>query len=317
MKILIIGTCVESLDEVRSFSDMWLHYLWRALRARGVDVSFHRRFIRGAEPAEYVASVLAAADGCRGILAPGVRYFTEIPEEIGKQLRRRFSGWVAHIYDGSLLDCPVADVTFTIKDDRHRFEHSPEILERHMANNVAIGWAADPELFYPEQCDGDELRIFIDHAAFDVSGFDYSLSVMMNLQHLNRSFIAKTLTDAGIVTVDPENVIIRPYQRKPITAPVLAAELRQTDVFIVTHPESLGQTVLEAAMCGALILAPDNALPADRLQLVNHMIYGSRINWEEVIERVDRPVNASRVSDHKWDAVASTIINTFDREKPC
>ena len=317
MKILIIGSHVETLDEVRSFSDMWLHYLWRSLTGRGVEVLFHRRFIRGANSGEYVESVLAAAKGCSGILAPGVRYFTEIPDEIGKQLRHQFGGWVAHTYDGSLLDCPVVDVTFTIKDDAYRFNDSPSKLQRHRENNVATGWAADPELFYPEKRDGRELRIFVDHAAFDVSGFDYSLSAMMNLRHLNRPFIARTLTDEGIVTIDPENVSVAAYRRKPVSARVLASELRKTDVFVVTHPESLGQTVLEAAMCGALIIAPENTLPADRLALVNHVIYGSRINWDEVIENIDHEGNASRVSGCTWDAIAKTIIKTFEGVKPC
>ncbi|HHJ2765971.1 TPA: glycosyltransferase, partial [Escherichia coli] len=114
----------------------------------------------------------------------------------------------------------------------------------------------------------DVLRIFVDHAAFDVSGFDHSLSILMNLQRLTVPYEARTLTDDGLVTIDPGNISVTPYRRTPVPATEFAAELRKSDVFIVTHPESLGLTVLEAAMCGALVLTPPDCLPPDRLALV-------------------------------------------------
>lgn len=62
------------------------------------------------------------------------------------------------------------------------------------------------------------------------------------------------MIDDGLVTIDSGNISVTPYRRTPVPATEFAAELRKSDVFIVTHPESLGLTVLEAAMCGALIL---------------------------------------------------------------
>ncbi|EMA4386642.1 hypothetical protein U3B79_005164, partial [Escherichia coli] len=75
-------------------------------------------------------------------------------------------------------------------------------------------------------------------------------------------------------------------------------------------------TVLEAAMCGALILTPSDCLPPDRLALVNHMVIKSRIDWDEVIARVDRLKNAEKVQCHTWSAIAEKMLETFITQKP-
>ncbi|HGW7099965.1 TPA: hypothetical protein ACNRCQ_005396, partial [Escherichia coli] len=85
---------------------------------------------------------------------------------------------------GSMLDSAPVDITFTVRDDTWRYLDNPGRLERHNRFNKHVGWAANQELFHLETKTDDVLRIFVDHAAFDVSGFDHSLSILMNLQRL-------------------------------------------------------------------------------------------------------------------------------------
>ncbi|EOW5223552.1 hypothetical protein ACOY8K_005182, partial [Escherichia coli] len=290
MNILIIGRKFAAISDVKTYTEMWSYNLACAFSEAGVTLQYHRPYSPGVEsPEDYVEAVLTAATACsaKAILAPGLRYFTTVPREIGMQLCRRFSGWVAQVYDGSMLDSAPVDITFTVRDDTWRYLDNPGRLERHNRFNKHVGWAANQELFHLETKTDDVLRIFVDHAAFDVSGFDHSLSILMNLQRLTVPYEARTLTDDGLVTIDPGNISVTPYRRTPVPATEFAAELRKSDVFIVTHPESLGLTVLEAAMCGALVLTPPDCLPPDRLALVNHMVIKSRIDWDEVIARVD------------------------------
>ena len=321
MRILIIGTPKVSPDAVKCYSDMWMYHLCEAFRSLGVELIFHEPYKPEQEPLEYAKSILAMLthQKANAILAPGVRYFTHIPEAIGLFLRQHSPVLVTQIYDGSLLDNAAVDITFTVRDDTWRFHNDVSRLARHNANNVHIGWAADPSLFYPEARRGRQLRIFIDHAAFDVSGYDFSLTIMMNLQKLKAlgvGFQARTLTDEGLVDVDPEDIVVRPYHRKSVPAPVFAAELRQADIFIVTHPESLGLTVLEAAMCGALIIAPPNCIPPDRLALVEHYVMSkSIIDWTQVLNGRDRQAISDRVSECTWSAVASKILITLENKR--
>ena len=295
MNILIIGRKFEAISDVKTYTEMWAYNLACAFSEAGVTLQYHRPYSPGVEsPEDYVEAVLTAATACsaKAILAPGLRYFTTVPREIGMQLCRRFSGWVAQVYDGSMLDSAPVDITFTVRDDTWRYLDNPGRLERHNRFNKHVGWAANQDLF------------------------DHSLSILMNLQRLTVPYEARTLTDDGLVTIEPGNISVTPYRRTPVPATEFAAELRKSDVFIVTHPESLGLTVLEAAMCGALVLTPPDCLPPDRLALVNHMVIKSRIDWDEVIARVDRVKNAEKVQCHTWSAIAEKMLETFITQKP-
>ncbi len=55
---------------------------------------------------------------------------------------------------------------------------------------------------------------------------------------------------------------------------------------------------------------------ANRLALVNHMVIKSRIDWDEVIARVDSVKNAEKVQCHTWSAIAEKMLETFITQKP-
>lgn len=318
MKLLIIGRQKKSPDEVKCYSDMWMFHLCSAFRSLGIELAFHRGYAPDEDATAYADSVitLVKLSGANAILSPGLRDFTRIPLSIGSRLRELAGVPVTQIYDGSLLDGAPVDLTFTVRDDTWKFLGDESRLFRHQRYNRYVGWAADRSLFYPEEKQGDQLRIFIDHAAFDVSGYDHSLTIMMNLRDLAAmgvTFMARTLTDDGLIDVDPDNICLKPYRRKGIPATEFAAELRQADIFIVTHPESLGLTVLEAAMCGALVLTPEHCIVPDRLALVNHVVITSRIDWTKVLAAVDRKANAEKVAGFTWEAVAGNIIKALDK----
>lgn len=315
MKVLMIADEVESPEKVNSFSRMWTYYLRKALRAQGVEVTMQRRFnskddtIMG-----YISEVLDASLGYDCILATGVRYFTMIPAIIGRTLRREFPGIVAQIYDGSLLDKGNTDVTFTVRDDTYKYL-GDERLSAHEKYNTYAGWAADEDLFYPEKDGTGKLNIFIDHPAFDRSQLDYSLNVLINLEYLPVEANVYTLDDGGLLVVD-EDYGVQPYHRKSIPAPEFAAQLRKADIFISTHKESLGQTIIEAARCGALVLCPDGFAPADRLKSVVRLNYGSRIDWKTALAMADKERCYNRVKDCTWGNVAKRIIaDIYKRNK--
>lgn len=292
MKILLIGDQQKSRARIQNFSGMWSWYLSHALEALGHEVRFVRPWrTREIDDTCYIDDVLDAAEGCDAVLALGVRQFTHIPEHVACSITAAFSGPVAQIHDAP-IDCQpgLVDLTLSIQD-----------------GPWSIGWAADPELFYPEQS-GDKVRIFIDHTNFGLGGWDYSLSLMMSLKGVPMPFEARTLTDQGIELIDPENPVIRPYRRTMIPIEDFARELRRTDVFVVTHKESLGQTVLEAATCGALIVTPPECIPIDRLQTVEHRIVQPFVPWGPIIREHDREACRQRAGRHTWSNVAQRVV---------
>lgn len=313
MKILLLANrIIESSEEITTFSEMWIYNLRNSLIKAGVEVGIFPRFKSGEEqPHEYVEALLKAAKGYDCILAPGVRYFTQIPLEVGDELREKFGGVVAHIYDGSLLGCPQVDVTYTLRNDDELYRGTQR-WETHKEKNIHVGWAANESLFYPEQDPDAPLRIFMDHTAFNEGSFDYTLTILMNLRQLakDHKVVVRTLTDEGIVEVDlSNNPFVKQYNRVAVPATEFAAELRKADIFIVTHGESLGQTVLEAARCGALVITPPGCISEDRLNTVKHYKISSKIDWDDVLSRLDIQGSYEKAAEHTWDKVAANIIN--------
>lgn len=313
MKLLYIANCPNSAHQVTSFSSMWKYHLRGALEANGVELVLWPEYHDSINPHVYADQVLEIAreEKCDHILYVGVRPFTQIPLEIGEYLKKHFKGLVTHIYDGSMLDCKQVDVTFTLRDDTYKYLDNPSRLQRHLDNNWQVGWAADPELFYPEKMSDGILRVFVDHALFDLSDFDYSLTMMMNLKNIPVPHVSYTLTDNGLSHIDESDIKVEEYHRIGVSSQQFAALLRCCDIFIVTHKESLGLTVLEAARCGALVVTKEGLIPKDRLESVEHHIVGSKINWDEILPKLNRTRIANKVKDCTWDNVAKNMIQGF------
>ena len=118
----------------------------------------------------------------------------------------------------------------------------------------------------------------------------------------------KTLTDPGIQYFELENISIRPYNTIAVPLNVFSAQLSNSHIFIVTHNESVGLSVLEAAHCGAFILAPENTINPDRLDSVKNMTFHGSINWDKVIHKLTPELNALFVKSQNGDSVASNIL---------
>ncbi len=278
MKIMLIGKEITSPDEISSFSTMWMYYLPKCLAKNDAEVGFFPRYASEQDHMEWAKSLADAAEGYDAIVAPGVRYFSTLPLEMCKWLRANFKGVVSHIYDASMLDNPHVDLTLTIMDSDDSYFDNFERLKRHISHNSYIGWAADHEKFTPKK--GEKLRIFIDHPTFDFTRPDYTLNAMMNLSKIPVEFEARTLTNDGLVDVDVNDICVRPFNRHSVPADQFANELNEAHIFICTHPETLGLTVIEAAMAGCFVLTPPNAIPKDRIKHVNHAVYNGKIDWD-------------------------------------
>lgn len=314
MKILILGKEIRNAKEIKCYTDMWSFFLVRAFISLGVDIKYQSLFdAKKEDEAKFVANTLAAAKDCDAILSIPIRYFTTIPKQIGLELRRQFKGWVAQIYDGSMLDSAPVDITFTVRDDTWRYVNNKDRMERHLKFNKYVGWAANSNYFYPENIEknNDGINIFIDHSAFDETQHDYTLTFLMNLKNLKTKYRAKTLGNDGIVDVDINNINVRPYNRKSVSIEEFSKVIRNSDIFIVTHKESLGLCVLEAAMCGALVLTFPNCIVPDRLELVNHvqLELGKKIDWELVINKLNKKDNYEKVKHFTWEAVAIKMLS--------
>jgi len=319
VKILIIGNNVSGIERITNYTDMWSFYLSRSLVKNGIDIEYYSPVIKN--NSEFVEGVLGVCESNNidAVLALGVRYFSRLPKEVGYELSSKFKGLVCQIHDASLLDGAPVDVNFTVRDDAWRYaSNENNRLTRHERYNYHIGWAADSDIFYPEQ-DGCVLKVFVDHTTFADTAPDYSLNIMMSLSRLRIDVVAgklagfkslevTTLTDKGLEVIDLDNIVISPYNRKAVPLTEFSAALRSSHLFIVTHNESVGLTVLEAAYCGAHLFVPEGTINPDRLECVKHTVFKGSIDWSGLVEKIHPEANSNYVKLHNWDNVAFRLL---------
>jgi hypothetical protein len=329
MKILLIGNPVISENEIHNFSSVWSFYLSRELKKFGIQIEYDKIFRLDLHKEEEIISHYESLDvtGYDHIIALGLRYFDSIPRKCGEILKRKITGKVTQLYDGGLFDSPPVDLTFTFRDDSWKYpENSPANRhERHHKYNKYIGWAADESLCRPTQ-DPNELRILVDHSGFNPQQCDMSLHVMMNIQALVRSGVWKKkfdkvtvrrLIDGGVEDCDIENIIIKPYHRNGIPYTHACNEYSKAHIFMVTHRETVGLTILETAMAGALPLVPKGYAPQDRLDTIRHIAYETAVNWSEVMDNIDVELSRKTALLNSWESVTKKLLSelNFDTSK--
>lgn len=301
MRLLLIGPEARDRETLRNFSGVWSHYLTREFEKAGVGVRFdapmNRTAVRQSELVDYYRNL--PLDGIDHVLALGTRYFEKVPVDCAGVLRSRLNGAVTQLHDGKSRAS--VDVTFTVKRVEERRHH-------------CIGWAADPALLQPKQ-DVDHLCILVDHPHYVTLRGDKTSSILADCQRFIQSRVwarwyksarVRRIADGGVV--DGFGTVQR-YMRQSVPFPVICDEYSRAHLFMVTHKESIGLSVLETAMAGALPVVPNGFVPRDRLSTVRHIEYADRvINWRGILSAINPRASREQALENTWDRVASRIL---------
>ena len=321
MKILILhpGGMPTGPEKISCFTDVWAYYLPNELK-KHIDTDVIQ--IPGRLTDNALAKWFDDLDikNYRAVIALGLRYFSSVPKSIGEKLRERMSphGFLCQIHDGSRLDNDPVDINFTLKDesDRYPFDAEANRYVRHHSYNAYIGWAADSDINRPDQ-DNNVLRILVDHTNYGPNPVDRTKDILLDIREFAKSLAWKKRWgdiqvrrfDSGrVVDVDLDNIgEIERYDRTAIPFTDICREHGQAHVFCVTHPESVGQVVLETAMAGALTVTPKGFIPIDRLATVRHLEYEGAINWNLVLSNINPGLSRKVALENSWSRVARRI----------
>ena len=106
-----------------------------------------------------------------------------------------------------------------------------------------------------------------------------------------------------------ENISVEPYKRKPIPFFEIANEYAKAHIFMVTHTESVGLTMLENSLAGALVVTPVDLVPMDRLETIRHVLTNGSIDWQKVIKMVNPAESAKIAKNNSWQNVARRLYS--------
>lgn len=248
------------------------------------------------------------------IISLGLRAFSLYPNGSYDILKNKLKqgGRICQFYDGGLAARFPGDVTFTLKQ-------SGLGLKR----DVLVGWAANDDLFVPSQ--NDELTVFVDHPHYvaELMHTDLTNKILYRLFELTDSNVWQSkfstvrilrLTNDGIREVEHGSVgyddPVPPYNRHSIPQLELCEALNTSHIFIPTHPESLGLTVLEAAMGGNYILSQPKHIPIDRLATIDNVLvdFTRPVNWQKVITAVEPSRTSARAKLNNFTTMVNTML---------
>lgn len=313
MRLLILcpGDVPKSVDGIRCFTQVLNYYIPNNLKSL-VDVKCVNLPLSNDEKVLEIFKSLDDSYDC--VLALGLRYFSRIPSSFLFELRKRVKCPIVQMHDGSRFNLDGVDLTLTFKE---MDSIAPHMISTHKKYNKCVGWAADHEMFdIPKQLT-NVLNVLIDHTNYN-GGKDYSLEILEEVFKLKNSNVWKdNYTDVvikrlGSGTVEDVHEIpssIEEYDRtRIIPVTVLSDAYKSADVFVVTHPESLGLVVLETAMCGSLVVCKEGFVGKDRLNTVNHYSYKESIDWNVVLSKVNREENRKKAIENSWSRLASNIV---------
>jgi hypothetical protein len=309
-----------SIDKLSCFSDVWGYYLAQELSQH---VSIKHQIIPrklGDQELDQWFDDLDVS-GYDAVLALGLRYFSQISQDITERLKKRlYPGFLCQIYDGSRLNADGVDITFTIKNDdinsSYEFGSTANRYVRHRAHNEYVGWAADTRLNSPAQ-DPDQLHLLVDHTNYAQNPIDRTDNVLAQIREFVssriwerhwKSVVVRRFDSGQIVTVDPnDDTPVLKYDRTSLPYREVCREHGKSHVFFVTHPESVGLVVLETAMAGALTVTPETFIPRDRLDTVRHLTYTDRIDWHSVMSNIDPAACRAQAEVNTWESVAKRM----------
>lgn len=317
----------EWLAHARTTCDVYASNLYREFTARGHEVVFASSL--AARPRD-----CSEEDGAKRLARYEKMEFPEADhaiclEQNGWRFREPYfferaraatKGLICAICDHDQVINGPQDLLFTARRPNHP----------HRARYV--GWAADPQTFAPEK-DPEWLTIFIDHKYDPTERNDDTEALLKSA-----TAYAACLADAGrqvgnpprrvqIVFFSPDGIErIEPgevrdihlgndrrtfYRRVP--GPELAAWTRKTDIFVVTHGESMGLPVLENAMAGALIVARSGFVKPELLRSLAHHEYDrvENIDWDSLTAHLNPARFRRRASHFTWGQVAERMLDAF------
>jgi len=177
-----------------------------------------------------------------------------------------------------------------------------------------IGWSADPDLCFPKK----KLPFFIlvDHTLYH-EGQDETRTILEGLKKVHKKgfpIIVKRLCNEGVQTVDfSKNISYEMFKRENSIPYKDVCDLYcKAHMFFVTHAESVGHSVIENAMAGAVIAAFPGAIKSSLIKPLNHIFYTPK-DPHSVYKAVVKTIKKINIEENRKKALPFSWENSIEK----
>jgi len=249
------------------------------------------------------------------------RGFTKRPGIFFDVIKSKVSGAVCTIAANNAVVGP-EDILFYLIPEGKRNKHHCKL----------VNWACSENLCKPSQ-DPNTIRILVDHSYYGHNGItktDQTRNILdslcrytreHNTMYPGRKIIIRHFVSGGIVTVDPDNPENQQqYDHRGVPYLEACKEYSKTDIYVVTHQECMGLTVLETAMAGALVVSTSvqrngmtPMIKGALLQSLHHFKYdvSREIPWRDIIKNIDHDKARQKALRFTWNNTVGTMLTSM------
>lgn len=311
MKIIVFGGIPKKteelkLEDIRGTAQLYSYYIRNEFKKKGVETEFCQ-FGPGGSSSERLEKIeIPEGDHALSFSQRGFDVRGKISPKFIINVRQKIKGKITSICD-HLVKNPIEDMIF----------HAAPWHSSHERNKY-VSWAASKDILYPEK-DPLVFRILIDHSYYkegnnkDLSQFIAEQCIKFQKSYKQKKVIIRRFGGPdGIEDVNEKNIIYKVYDRS-MSAPYPKAceEYRKADIFLVTHPESMGLSVLESGMAGTFVVTPEKYIKCSLLQPIYHIAFQGNIPWDKIVNMINVKKSVEYASPYKWENIASLMLEEF------
>jgi hypothetical protein len=320
MKILFLGNSAEfchkgnnkklTLNDIQGYGMVYAYFINKYMSKRdNVEIIFCHQTGRCDKNIVYnednLGKYIPEADHC---IAFEQRTFFNRSPSYYNTVKSKIKGKITTICDNNYCIGP---------EDYCTFYSVGWIDNRIIPKSLYVGWAAEPSELYINK-NSDELRILIDHSYYgDVkNNSDYSKEIIHDVcnyvnNYNKNKIIVRRFISGGIETLDTKNPWFETYNRAGLNFKDACDEYNKTHIFIVTHNESLGLSVIEAAMAGALILIPNDSIKPWLVNDLNCIKFDAKkgIPWNDVMKKLNPEESRRLALKYNYKDVENKMFN--------
>lgn len=177
---------------------------------------------------------------------------------------------------------------------------------------ISLGFAANHERLLPQK-QKDTLRILIDHPAYNKTHFikkDKTKFIIKSIfsTKFDKQLIIRRFVNGDIESVCNKDTKVELYNRKGINILNAYDEYNHADIFFVTHPESMGMSVIESAMSGCLIAIPKDYIKSDFLSGINYVEFTDTIDWKLILSKLNAKLSRKLALRKTWTIFFDKIL---------
>ena len=187
------------------------------------------------------------------------------------------------------------------------------ILGKRHNGSIKTTWGAMSPLLKSEK--PNKITILVDHIYYGnqksrIYKTDKTREILDSLVAYNKrlgddkKIVIKQIGSGRVVEIKEGYKIDKFKQSRAMSYQKICKHYNESHIFVVTHNECFGLSVIEAASAGALIVTPSGYIKRDVINKLHHHVIPStqqisEMNWDEIISKID-PNKSSQMANKSY-----------------